>query len=43
LRRGALIPRRTKVRIGDMLVSGGEITEEQLQAALAEQRDRAVG
>jgi MSHA biogenesis protein MshE len=33
-----VIPRKTKVRIGDMLVSSGEITEEQLQAALAEQR-----
>ncbi len=33
-----MIPRKTKVRIGDMLVSNGEITEEQLQAALAEQR-----
>ena len=33
-----MIPRKTKVRIGDMLVKNGEITEEQLQAALAEQR-----
>ncbi len=33
-----MIPRKTKVRIGDMLVSNGEITEEQLQAALTEQR-----
>ena len=33
-----MIPRKTKVRIGDMLVKNGEITEDQLQVALAEQR-----
>jgi MSHA biogenesis protein MshE len=34
-----VIPRKTKVRIGDMLVSNGEITEEQLKSALTEQKE----
>ena len=34
-----MTPRKTKVRIGDMLVAGGEITEDQLQAALADQKE----
>ncbi len=35
----AVIPRKTKVRIGDMLVSNGEITEEQLKQALSDQKE----
>ncbi len=34
-----MIPRKTKVRIGDMLVSSGEITEDQLKSALSEQKE----
>ncbi|MGI9328050.1 MAG: GspE/PulE family protein [Pseudomonadales bacterium] len=33
-----MIPRKQKVRIGDLLVAGGELTEEQLQECLAEQK-----
>ncbi len=33
-----MIPRKTRVRIGDLLVSNGEITEMQLQTALADQK-----
>lgn len=32
------MPGKQKVRIGDLLVASGEITEEQLSAALAEQK-----
>ena len=32
-------PRKTKIRIGDILVGNGEITEEQLKTALAEQKE----